>query len=300
MQKSAVDKQKAAKAGAPRLLYCLLALSLFMCLKLAEIYVDDRLSVWELIVLESLQYGFLMLFAIFWYDAAIDRRRAQSLASNKMRKSRSNANLVRPPAPASHFNPAEVRETQKTVPAITQDLIQSMKPLLESLLSMDRSRGKMPQSNQQPDPLSSLSCQSQRISQIIKQLESRLHPQSAGNAPAAQEGGHQWVRQAPRFISVNPLTVRGQDFQRNWFETLSYTLNASPYGACLILPEQPLQIGQTLSIYDQHLGTQASVCWLANGRKGGMVVAGVKFSKPLPSLIPLPAAVPRSQHLAGK
>jgi hypothetical protein len=226
-----------------------------------------------------------MLLAIFWYDAATHNRQRR-FSRKPAREPHSSRTQVQTLGLNGASPSPQVSENPKAIPAITLELIQSLKPLLEVMRTLDHAQAQSALANPSTSRLKDLVHQSQRIGNILSQIESLAQRQESKTAAGAAKTGQSWIRQAPRQITVNPLTISGQDVQKKSFETLSYTLNTSPFGACIILPEQMIQVGQTLSVYDQHIGTQASVRWLANSKKGGMLVAGIRFAKPLPSLIP--------------
>ena len=86
----------------------------------------------------------------------------------------------------------------------------------------------------------------------------------------------------PRVLELNPMVVQGQDPLGQEFETPSYTLNTSSWGACLLLPDRVIKPGQRVVLKKKSYTTEAEVRWVIQGRGGRMAFAGVQFAAPSP------------------
>jgi hypothetical protein len=270
-------------AELPRLFYATLALCLFLMLKFLEFSLFEKVSLWQTIATQALGYGFLMLFAIFIYDAILlrDNRRRKNPKPSRSSKPRGkiqSLGLADTPSPSV---PDSARANR-----FPGDLSPTLKAFFENLQIFESLSKSSPASNPQYSArLQVLAAQSRRIREILEQTGGNLSSADSPRKHPDSRVENACLRQAPRTITVNRLTISGRDLEKKWFETLSYTLNTSPFGACVLLPGHPLQVGQTLHVCDQHLATQASIRWLSNSSNGGMLIAGLRFAKPLPSLI---------------
>jgi hypothetical protein len=84
-------------------------------------------------------------------------------------------------------------------------------------------------------------------------------------------------RQSHRHMDLVPLVVRGTDLLGEDFRTPSYTLNISDNGACLLLPDSLVAVGQTLLLENQESGRRATVRWVVEGQTESMMFAGIEF-----------------------
>jgi hypothetical protein len=235
-----------------------------------------------------------MLFAIFIYEAILSRNLRQRKYPRPKKPSREIQTLGLTGKP-SGVVPANGPGTGP-VNRFPEAFYPTLKAFFENLQGLE-SLPKSPvgTSPQYSARLQALTAQSRRIREILEQTVDHLPSSDSPRKFPDDRPGNSCLRQAPRTISVSRLTVSGRDLEKKWFETLSYTLNTSPFGACVLLPEHSLQVGQTLHVYDQHLATQASIRWLSNSSNGGMLIAGLRFAKPLPSLIPTAPLAPASR-----
>lgn len=133
-----------------------------------------------------------------------------------------------------------------------------------------------------------------RIQEVFGKLNSGLpsetSPPETANHP---ESNH--FRRTPRVLELIPNIVKGVDLLGAEFETPSYTLNTSCRGACILLPEKLVNLGQKIYLQNHRFASEAEVRWVVKGREGTMVFAGVQFSKPV-----YPAEVSSDHDLADQ
>ena len=115
----------------------------------------------------------------------------------------------------------------------------------------------------------------------VRTAMNRVESQFRSDVELAEEGqetNRKLFRKSHRRMDLIPLNIRGTDLLGERFETSSYTLNISDTGACLLLTEVLVSVGQLLELADHESTRKAIVRWVVEGKNHDMMLAGEEFT----------------------
>ncbi len=258
----------------PTEIWCGFWLVVFLVLKTIEFQTQEFLSLEDSIMLQAVGYFSVALFSVSLYKSVFQRR---SLVSRSSPLSRKESNA----APVLQKGEQE-RMTQEQAAGQPsdkwQDLTAAIKNPLENVMAYARFYQTATESgSQHARDLAELMEQAIRIQGILDRLESTSSDVGAETALSAAADKRDLFRRIPRVLELIPLIVRGRDTLGEEFETPSYTLNTSPRGACLLLPDRVVRPGQCIYLQNHDFSAEAEVRWVVQGKAGSMVFAGVQF-----------------------
>jgi hypothetical protein len=257
------------------------ALALFLVSKTIEIHLQKNFSWSGLALTQVLEYFLIATFAIFLCRSFSRKSTVQDPA---------DLSDPRPlPEEAQDVSPQpEEAASQIASPQLPEvwdiDFIEvhEIESLVETIMAYSRYyKDVMDRQSQQWKDLLEIREQAIRVQEMMN----RADPSNSSDLPSTQvpDIGREKkrFRRTPRTLELVPVTVRGTAPNEEPFHTSSYTMNISPRGACLFLPDRGIQVGQKIHIQNHHFATEAQVHWATTGRADNTMFAGVEFLRPI-------------------
>ena len=168
------------------------------------------------------------------------------------------------------------RKLQDRVSIHSMDLLKEISYPLENIMAYTRFYSSHTQRHTQHwKDLMEIMEQAIRIRTVMNRVELRFTLNE--DLSSESEKNKRLFRQSQRRMDLIPVVVYGTDLLGEKFETPSYTLNISDNGACLLLPDSLVAVGQTLLLENPESGKRATVRWVVEGRTENMMFAGVEF-----------------------
>ena len=254
------------------------ALILLLATKTAELLYARILRLPVLIFFESASFVFAVVFAYFLCKSL--HRSKKSFEEVLVQASSQQAH-------EDFMGGEDMRRKLQDRDSIhSMDLLKEISYPLENIMAYTRFYSSLTQRHTQHwKDLMEIMEQAIRIRTVMNRVESRF----ALNADltSGSESNKRLFRQSQRRMDLIPHVVHGTDLLGEKFETPSYTLNISDNGACLLLPNSLVAVGQTLLLENPEAGKRATVRWVVEGKTESMMFAGVEFiageAQPLPS-----------------
>ena len=257
------------------------ALALFLVSKTVEIHLQKKLSWSGVALTQVLEYLLVAIFAIFLYRSASRESTVEDSA---------DLSDPRPlPEEAQDVSPQpEEAASQIASPPLPEvwdiDFIEvhEIESLVETIMAYSRYyKDVIDRQSQQWKDLLEIREQAIRVQEMMN----RADPSNSSHLPSTQASDmgreKKRFRKTPRTLELVPVTVRGTAPNEEPFHTSSYTMNISPRGACLFLPDRGIQVGQKIQIQNHHFATEAQVHWATPGRSDNTMFAGVEFLRPI-------------------
>ena len=258
------------------------ALVLLMVTQTIELQFQRELLWHGIFLMQALGYFFFMVFAVFLFKGISRQRFEQSVSPDS--------------SDAANFPPVETSlRTKPSASGMGQaselnisEITREIKDPLDNIMAYTRLyQGTIDKESQHWKDLVEIVEQANRIQEIVHRVESTTGIKETDPSDSSLAKGKNLFRRTPRTIELIPLVVRGNDFLGKPFQTASYTLNVSPRGACLLLPDKSINVGQKIDMQNQHFqfATEGTVRWIVQGKTGNMTFAGVQFTKPINMLL---------------
>jgi hypothetical protein len=244
------------------------ALILLLATKTAELLYARILRLPVLIFFEGASFFFAVAFAYFLYKSI--NRRNESFEEVLLQASSQEAH-------EDFMRSGDIRrKLQDEVSIHSMDLLKEISYPLENIMAYARFYSShIERHTQHWKDLMEIMEQAIRIRTVMNRVELQFALNS--DLPSEPENNKGLFRQLQRRMDLIPLVVHGTDLLGESFKTPSYTLNLSDSGACLLLPDSLVTIGQTLLLENQESSKRATVRWVREGRTENMMFAGVEF-----------------------
>ncbi|MEW5976712.1 MAG: PilZ domain-containing protein [Acidobacteriota bacterium] len=258
-----------------------LGLVLFLVMKTVELELQPVLSRGGLLLLQSAGYAFFMFFAVSLYKGfSANKRKTDSATEKDLRASLFEELEAKPGPEDAEIVPSTPEERAEILQVA--ELAREIKDPVENIMAYARFyKATARKSSQQWKDLLELMEQAIRLQEIVNRSEGTARSRGLEEKDIASSETETLFRRTPRTTRLVPVTVRGVDPLGDPFENSCYTLNISPRGACLLLPDKAFQPGQILSIQNHVFESDGEVRWIIGGQEGGLVFAGVRFCKPV-------------------
>src|SRR5439155_18248819 len=179
--------------------------------------------------MQVLGYVFFVVFAIFLLKGISNQPRSEEsspVGSPKAWIADQTSLRGNRPSPMSTQAP------ELNVTEITREI----KDPLENIMAYTRLyQSAIDKESQHWKDLVEIREQAIRIQEIVNRVESITSVKETDTLDSRD-----LFRRTPRTVELIPLVVRGNDSLGKPFETASYTLNLSPRGACLLLPDKSI------------------------------------------------------------
>jgi hypothetical protein len=101
-------------------------------------------------------------------------------------------------------------------------------------------------------------------------------------------------------MELIPVVMRGTDLLGDPFETPSYTVNISSTGACLLLPDGLVAVGQPVDLESPEFSIRGTVRWVVAGKIGNTMLTGIEFDTVKAQEAPTDSPLPRHQSLPNR
>jgi hypothetical protein len=244
------------------------ALILFLATKTAELLYARILRLPVLIFFEGASFIFAVVFAYFLFKSLNQSKETLNEALVQASNQEAHENFMR--------NEDIRRELQDRASIHAMDLLKEISYPLENIMAYTRFYSSHTQRDTQHwKDLTEIMDQAIRIQTVMNRAELRLTLDA--DLTSRAEDDKKLFRQSHRHMDLVPLVVRGTDLLGEDFRTPSYTLNISDNGACLLLPDSLVAVGQTLLLENQESSKRATVRWVVEGRTENMMFAGIEF-----------------------
>ncbi len=239
----------------------------------------QRELLWHgIFLMQALGYFLFMIFAIYLFKGISRRPRSEhSLGS-------SSPTLDEPKPSARGMGQKPSSMSTQGPELNTAEITREIRDPLENIMAYTRFyQSTIDKESQQWKDLVEIMEQANRIQEIVNRAESITPVKETDASDSSLTEGKNLFRRTPRTIELMPLVLRGNDFLGKPFETASYTLNVSPRGACLLLPDKSINVGQKINLQNHQFqfATEGTVRWILQGKTGNMTFAGVQFTKPI-------------------
>jgi hypothetical protein len=244
------------------------ALILFLATKTAELLYARILRLPVLIFFEGASFIFAVAFAYFLFKSLNQSKETLDEALVQASNQEAHEDFMR--------NEGIWRKLQDRASIHAMDLLKEIGYPLENIMAYTRFYSSHTQRDTQHwKDLTEIMEQAIRIQTVMNRAELRLTQDTELTSRA--ENNKELFRQSQRHMDLVPLVVRGTDLLGEDFRTPSYTLNISDNGACLLLPDSLVAVGQTLLLENQESSRRATVRWVVEGRTKNMMFAGIEF-----------------------
>jgi signal transduction histidine kinase len=244
------------------------ALILFLATKTAELLYARILRLPVLIFFEGASFIFAVAFTYFLFKSLNQSKETLDEALVQASNQEAHENFMR--------NEDIRRKLQDRASIHAMDLLKEISYPLENIMAYTRFYSSHTQRDTQHwKDLTEIMDQAIRIQTVMNRAELRLTQDA--DLTSRAEANEKLFRQSQRHVDLVPLVVHGTDLLGEDFKTPSYTLNISDNGACLLLPDSLVAVGQTLLLENQESSRRATVRWVVEGRTENMMFAGIEF-----------------------
>lgn len=253
--------------GVPIVILAAIALILFFGTKTAQMMYLRILSTPAVVFLETACFVFSVAFAYFLYKGL--NRDKESYEEVLLDASQTKSH-------EEFMQNEDVRRKQGDTTSIhARDLMKELSYPLENIMAYTR----FYRNHTQPDTqhwkdLMEIMEQAVHIREVMNRVEARLVAE--GDATGNDEGD-KLFRKSQRRMDLIPVVMRGTDLLGDPFETPSYTVNISSTGACLLLPDGLVAVGQSVDLESQEFSHCGIVRWVVAGKTGNMMLTGIEF-----------------------
>lgn len=286
---------------------CASAMVLFLTTKAIEIIFQNTLSWPEVVLFELLAFGFAMGFTFFLFQGHL--RGGEDLADEFLAISKLKAHeefMTDADVDRHGFSGGEKQKGsggRSASDVKAYDLVQEILFPLENIMAYTRFyKNNTKHDSQHWKDLLEIMEQAIRIREVMNRVETAIADQAAESGQLARRRDKKLFRNIHRSTNLIPLAVKGTDILGEEFSTPSYTLNVSSNGACLLLPDQTVTVGQRIEIQNHAIDTEATVRWVIEGKAGNMVFAGIELDAEVtwnaPGAGKVPVKVNASQEIA--
>ena len=167
------------------------------------------------------------------------------------------------------------RKQSDTTSILARDLLKELSFPLENIMAYTRFYKNHTQADTQHwKDLMEIMEQAVRIREVMNRVEARLVAE--GDSSGSEEG-NKLFRKSQRRMELIPVVLRGTDLLGEAFETPSYTLNISAAGACLLLSDGLVAVGQSVGLESREFSLTGIVRWVVPGKTRDMMLIGIEF-----------------------
>ena len=256
-------------SGLPLAFLSATALILFLATKTAQLLYLKFLTRPILIFFEVASFAFLVTFAYVLFKIT-NRKEPFETVLLQASKDRAHEDFMR--------NEDIRRRLTSQFSIRAMDLVKEISFPLENIMAYTRFYSSHTQEGTQHwRDLMEIMEQAIRVRTAMNRVESQFRS-DVELAEEGQETNRKLFRKSHRRMDLIFLNIRGTDLLGERFETSSYTLNISDTGACLLLTEVLVSVGQLLELADHESSRKAIVRWVVEGKNHDMMFAGVEFT----------------------